>query len=131
PRSAPVDVLLLDTTGELRQFYRHADVIFIGKSLTQHGGQNILEPAAFAKPVVVGPNMENFKSIMADFLAAGAVVQIETLQGLRRAVDDLLANPDKREAMGLSAARVIREQQGALKRTLDAVLPVCTLLPDE
>lgn len=121
-RSGPVDVMLLDTTGELRRLYRLADVIFVGKSFTRHGGQNILEPAAYAKPVVVGPNMENFRAIMEDFLAADAIRQVATLQDLRRAVDDLLANRDKREALGLRAAGVIQARKGALPRTLDLLL---------
>jgi len=67
---------LLDSTGELTSFYPHADIIFIGKSLTQHGGQNIIEPAMFGKPIVVGPNMENFPVVIDDFLEAGAIVQV-------------------------------------------------------
>ncbi len=70
------DVLLADTTGELRHLYAIASVVFVGKSLTQHGGQNPIEPAACARPVVVGPNMENFRDVVEDFLAAGAVIQV-------------------------------------------------------
>lgn len=124
-KSGPADVFLLDTTGELASFYGEADVIFVGKSLTQHGGQNILEPAAFARPVVVGPNMENFQSITRDFLDAGALVQVPDLQNLRRAVDDLLYNDDKRRLLGEAAAQVIKQRQGALDRTLAAVLKEC------
>jgi 3-deoxy-D-manno-octulosonic-acid transferase len=58
----------VDSTGELRSFYACADVIFVGKSLTEHGGQNIIEPAFCSKPIVVGPNMENFPQITPDFL---------------------------------------------------------------
>ncbi|HMP88982.1 MAG TPA: 3-deoxy-D-manno-octulosonic acid transferase [Kiritimatiellia bacterium] len=118
----PPDVLLIDTTGELKHFYANADVIFVGKSLTQHGGQNIIEPALYGKPVVVGPNMENFVAIMDDFLQENAVLQVKDLQGLRRAVDDLLCDPQKRRAIGGSARRVVETKAGSLGLYLDKVL---------
>lgn len=117
--AAPPDMLLLDTTGELKHFYACADVIFVGKSLTQHGGQNIIEPALYRKPIVVGPNMENFTQIMADFSAAGAIIQIKDLQGLRRAVDDLLCSTAKRDEIGAAARRVVEEKSGSLSLFLD------------
>jgi len=120
--ASPPDVFLIDTTGELKHFYAHADIIFIGKSLTQHGGQNIIEPALYGKPVVVGPNMENFSAIMEDFLREGAVVQVKDLQGLRRAVDDLLCAPAKREEIGVAARAVVERNAGSLGTYLDRVL---------
>lgn len=123
-RAARPDVFLLDTTGELKNFYACADVIFVGKSLTQHGGQNIIEPALYAKPVVVGPNMENFASVMEDFLAAGAIAQIKDLQDLRRTVDDLMANEARRREMGDAAAAVVAGKSGAIARTLDLMDPI-------
>lgn len=125
--ATPPDLLLLDTTGELKHFYACADVIFVGKSLTQHGGQNIVEPAMYGKPVLVGPNMENFLAIMDDFLAAGAIMQVKDLQGLRRATDDLICSSEKRQAMGAAARRVVEEKSGSLHlfldRLFDAIAP--------
>ena len=118
----PPDVLLIDTTGELKHFYAHADIIFIGKSLAQHGGQNIIEPALYGKPVVVGPNMENFTAIMEDFLREGAIVQIKDLQGLRRAVDDLFFDAAKRQEIGVAARRVVERNAGSLGAYLDRVI---------
>ncbi len=63
--SAPADVLVVNTTGELREWYHLATVVFIGKSLTAHGGQNPVEPVLAGQPVVYGPNMENFAAIVA------------------------------------------------------------------
>lgn len=119
--ASPPDVLLIDSTGELKHFYAHADVIFVGKSLTQHGGQNIIEPSLFAKPIVVGPNMENFTAIMADYLAENAVVQVNDLQGLRRAVDDLMCDPEKRRQIGENARRLVEAKSGSIDRYLDVV----------
>ncbi|HKL21684.1 MAG TPA: glycosyltransferase N-terminal domain-containing protein, partial [Tichowtungia sp.] len=74
--------LVVDTTGELMSFYAASDIVFVGKSLCEHGGQNPIEPALFGKPVVVGPNMENFPSVMDDFLLNGALVQVQDAPAL-------------------------------------------------
>lgn len=117
-RSTP-KVLLLDTTGELKHFYAIADVIFVGKSLTQHGGQNPIEPALYGKPIVCGPNMENFRGVVDDFRKADALVQVPDLQNLRRTLDDLLANPERREEMGRRAAQLVEEKRGVIDRMLE------------
>jgi len=122
--AARPDVLLVDTTGELRNFYAVADVIFVGKSLTRHGGQNIIEPAQCAKPVIVGPHMENFDSILPDFLAAQAVIQVPDAAALTRAIRQLLADPDARRALGARAAEVVHRKAGAIRATVDLVLPL-------
>jgi 3-deoxy-D-manno-octulosonic-acid transferase len=116
---APVAVLLVDTTGELKDFYVHADVIFVGKSLSQHGGQNIIEPAALGKPVVVGPNMENFVPVMADFTAANAVVQVADEIGLYESLIELLADDSMREELGRLGRKVVMERRGAVQKTVD------------
>jgi 3-deoxy-D-manno-octulosonic-acid transferase len=118
------DVLLVDTTGELRNFYAVAQVIFVGKSLTYHGGQNIIEPAACAKPVLVGPHMENFESIVPDFLAAQALVQVKDAGELRAAVARLLQNPAEAQALGARAAAVVQAKAGALHATVQQLLPL-------
>ena len=112
-------VFLLDTTGELKNFYACADVIFVGKSLTQHGGQNPIEPALYGKPVVVGPNMENFRAVVEDMREAGALAEVTDLQSLRRTLDDLCANPERRRILGEAAAQVVRTKVGTTARTLD------------
>lgn len=117
-RSTP-QVFLLDTTGELKNFYACADVIFVGKSLTQHGGQNPIEPALHGKPIVCGPNMENFRGVVEDFRNADALIQVPDLQNLRRTLDDLLSNEERRVAMGQRAAEVVEQKRGVLDRTLD------------
>ncbi|NCC51976.1 MAG: 3-deoxy-D-manno-octulosonic acid transferase [Spartobacteria bacterium] len=116
--SAP-DILLVDTTGELMHFYPCADVIFIGKSLTQHGGQNIIEPAFFSKAVVVGPNMENFPVVMEDFIEARAVWRVDGVEALKDALKKLLASEEWRGAQGARAGRLVRKKAGAVRDTVD------------
>ena len=118
------DVLLIDTTGELRHFYAAADVIFIGKSLTFHGGQNLIEPAVYGKAIVVGPNMENFAAIMADFHAAQAVRQVADAQELESAIRALLADSTQRQEQGARARRLVEEKSGAIEKTVAQLLPL-------
>lgn len=118
--ASPPDVLLLDTTGELRHFYAAAEVIFIGKSLTQHGGQNPIEPASCRRPVVVGPHMENFREIMNDFRSADAIREVRDPAGLETEIGALLGDPDASAALGERGARLVRDQAGALARTAEA-----------
>ena len=91
-RFAPGELqcLLVNTTGELRFFYEHATVVFVGKSLAAHGGQNPIEPAAFGKAMVFGPHMENFEAIVKAFLSAEGARQVQDAAELERVIDVLL-----------------------------------------
>ncbi len=124
PLSRPPDVLLVDSTGELRNFYPCADVIFVGKSLTQKGGQNIIEPAVCGKPIVVGPHLENFPVIREDFCKAEALLQVQDTAELATAIRGLLADAPRRTELGRRAARVVQDQAGALKATVEQLLPL-------
>lgn len=116
-----VDCLLVNTTGELKFFYQHADVVFVGKSLTAEGGQNPIEPGAFAKPMVFGPNMQNFEAIAKAFVANQGAVQVQDAQGLEEALADLLADPAKAAGYGRNALKVVQENMGSIERTVDMI----------
>jgi len=118
------DILLVDTTGELKAFYSVADVVFIGKSLTARGGQNPIEAAVCSKPIVVGPHMDNFSAVIADFLEAKAVFQIADQSALKKTISDLLADKDERELAGARARRVVLEKSGAINKSADLFLQV-------
>jgi 3-deoxy-D-manno-octulosonic-acid transferase len=117
-----VDCLLVNTTGELQFFYQHGTVIFVGKSLTAKGGQNPIEPAAFSKAVIFGPNMQNFSDVVRSFLARQAVVQVQNASELQRQLADLLSNESRRIQLGQNALNVINENLGAVDRTVDMIL---------
>jgi 3-deoxy-D-manno-octulosonic-acid transferase len=112
------EVLLVDTTGELKHLYTAATVIFIGKSLTQHGGQNIIEPAVCGRPVVVGPNMENFADIVREFKAAEALIQVGSETELRETLDRLLADETMRKIYGDRASAWVEKKRGSIKTTV-------------
>lgn len=114
-------VLLLNTTGELKYLYERATVIFIGKSLVEHGGQNIIEPAVYGKPVLFGPHMENFEGIVQDFLKAAAAIQVQNASELEAKIEFLLDHPDHRKTMGKRASDLVRSKQGGMQRTLTAI----------
>jgi 3-deoxy-D-manno-octulosonic-acid transferase len=116
------DCLLVNTTGELRFFYEHATIVFVGKSLTAHGGQNPIEAGALGRAMVFGPNMENFAAVAKAFVAADAAVQVSGPAELGKALEELLWDAERRERLGQNAREVVRQHRGAIDRTVDMIL---------
>jgi len=114
-------VLLLDTVGDLSRLYGAGAVSFVGGSLVPSGGQNILEPAVYGVPVVFGPHMENFPEISTVIRQRGGGLQVRGPEELLVVLGDLLRDPEKRMRIGEAGMRIIRENQGALDKTLDLV----------
>lgn len=114
-------VVVVDTIGHLRDLYSLAEIVFIGKSLTVGGGQNVIEPLHFGKLTVVGPHTENFKDITRIFVEAGALIQVSGKDELLPRLRALLQDPDRMREMGATAKKVIREQQGATAKTMDVI----------
>jgi 3-deoxy-D-manno-octulosonic-acid transferase len=117
----PGGAILLDTMGELARLYAVASVVFIGGSLIPHGGQNILEPAAYGCPVLHGPNMGNFAEIRDLFQAAQAAVQVADGGALSHALHTLLDDSAEAERMGRAGRTIVEAQRGATARTADLV----------
>lgn len=124
PRPGSTDCLLVNSTGELRHFYPHASVVFIGKSLVGRGGQNPIEPAAAGRAIVFGPHMQNFPDITPRFLEADGAVQVRDEAELERVLDDLLNDEARRAALGRNALKVVEENRGALDRTVEMILGI-------
>ncbi len=120
--AAEPDCLLLDTTGELRMWYAVATVVFIGKSLAAHGGQNPAEPILAGKPVVFGPHMENFSTLASSLVAQDAAVQVRDDVELVARAAELLRDPARRRQLVQNAERVLAVHQGATERTARLVL---------
>lgn len=117
-------VVVVDTIGHLRLLYRLAKVVFVGKSLTAKGGHNIIEPAYFEKPVIVGPHMENFKNITELFLRNNAIIQVENESALIIEIEKLLSDPIACEEMGMRAREVIEQYRGASEKTVNIISDV-------
>ena len=113
---ANTTVLLLDSIGELASLYRIADGVFVGGSLVDSGGHNILEPAAFGKVPVFGPSMENFAAIASRFVEAGAAIQVTSPEDAGVEWIHLLKSPEKMQKMGETARQLVETSRGALER---------------
>lgn len=111
-------ILVGDTMGELHRLYAAADLAFIGGSLVRHGGQNLLEPCAVGVPVVFGPHMFHFEEISAMALERGAARQIRDVDELVDAVSLYFDQPALRAVAGAAARSLMRDNHGALERTL-------------
>ena len=117
------DILIVDEIGHLRRLYALSKLVFMGKSMTAHGGQNIIEPAFFGKPIVVGPNMQNFKAAVELLLRNDAIIQIHDAEQLCDTIKLLLHDPVKMQAMGRHAQEAILSQQGSTEKTLNFLSP--------
>jgi len=116
-----IDVLVLDTIGELAALCESATVVFVGGSLVPAGGHNILEPARVGRAVVVGPSMSNFAEIAQLFLAAGALVQASDASAAQAEMLALFADAPRRERLGAAALQVLGQHRGAVDRTMQEV----------
>ncbi len=117
-----VQCLLVNSTGELKSFYEQASLVFVGKSLTARGGQNPIEPAALAKAMVFGPNMQNFTAVAQSFLAAQGAIQVQTAAELEQTLAQLLADDTRRARLGECARQVFQNNLGATSRTVEMIL---------
>jgi 3-deoxy-D-manno-octulosonic-acid transferase len=110
------DILLLDTVGELSQFFALGDVAFVGGSLVDVGGHNILEPARAGKAILFGPYMANMQAVAEAFKAQGAAVEVADGAALSAALANLLSDHAKRIAMGRLALEAAANGDGAMQR---------------
>jgi len=117
----PVEVVILDSLGELSSLYHMADVVFIGGTMVPTGGHNVLEPAAAGSPIVVGPSMENFHEILALFHHCQAIIQVLDPEALGKALESLLKDPTKRRQLSDRARDTIVENQGAALRNFQLI----------
>ncbi|HXT52556.1 MAG TPA: glycosyltransferase N-terminal domain-containing protein [Thermoanaerobaculia bacterium] len=117
-------VVLLDSLGELAGLYRLAAGCFVGGTLAPKGGHNPLEPARFGRAVAVGPSMENFRDMAAQFDAAGAWRRVADGDELAAAWREWIETPASADALGARALQVVEANRGALARTLAVLAPV-------
>ncbi len=122
------DVVVLDTIGELAQLFQVATAVFVGGSLVDSGGHNILEPAVFGKPIVFGPYMQNFAEIAQTFLDNGAAIQVRNGRDLEPVLLELLGDPVRRARLGAAARALVEANRGARTKTLAAI---AQLLPPD
>jgi 3-deoxy-D-manno-octulosonic-acid transferase len=124
------DVILLDTIGELQSVYSLATIVFVGGSIANTGGHNILEPAAVGACVVTGAHTHNFQAIVEKFVKADAVVQLrhlretEAASELASTISELLDDRESREQIGSRARNLVNQNRGATRRTVEFLTPI-------
>lgn len=114
--SAETDIYLADSLGELKLLYAAADVAFVGGSLVEVGGHNVLEPAAIGVPVLFGPQMFNFQEIAERMLAMDAAIQCQTVDDIADAILDLYQHLETRQCLVRHAQAFVKQNQGAVSR---------------
>jgi 3-deoxy-D-manno-octulosonic-acid transferase len=122
-------VLLLDTLGELAACWGLADVAFVGGSLTNRGGQNMIEPAGYGAAVLFGPNTQNFRDVVELLLSADAARVVRNGEELTTAIAECLAHPERAREQGARAQKLVLTQQGATLRTVDILASLPGLSP--
>ena len=117
----PTPVFILDTVGQLINYYAIADIVFVGGSLVKRGGHNILEPASLDKPVIFGAHMFNFRDIAELFLINNAAISVRNTEELKIKIIYLLQNPSRITELTLRAKELILTNQGATRRNLEFI----------
>jgi 3-deoxy-D-manno-octulosonic-acid transferase len=112
------DVYVLDTIGQLNRYYAAADVAFVGGTIAPIGGHSLIEPYAYAVPVVCGPHTEKTRDIARNLLACGALAQVRDTDALTREILDLAKNPTARTDRGRKGQNYLLASQGAVQRSL-------------
>ena len=115
-------VYLCDTTGEMMGLFGISTVAFVGKSLCEHGSQNMIEPCLCGVPTLVGPYTENFRPVMSDLLAADAILQVPDEESLKREILRLFGDPEARAALGARANAAVERRRGVVDRCADELL---------
>ncbi len=109
-------ILLGDSMGEMMSYFDVSDIVFVGGSLSNTGGQNMLEPAALSKPIIFGPSVFNFAEISSSLLSKGGAVQVQNSDELFQTIIRLLENKKERQELGKNAYQFLLDQQGATDR---------------
>ncbi|HWM25048.1 MAG TPA: glycosyltransferase N-terminal domain-containing protein [Chthoniobacterales bacterium] len=128
-RQGPPDCLLLDTTGELQNWYAVATIVFVGKSLTARGGQNPVEPILAGKPVLFGPHMENFAALAHALVGSEAAVQVADPASLEKEIDRLLRDREAASRLVANAQAALAMHAGATARTAALVMNLKSAAP--
>jgi 3-deoxy-D-manno-octulosonic-acid transferase len=130
PEDQTASVILLDSIGELTSVYSHASVVFVGGSIVDRGGHNVLEPAAHGVAVITGAHTRNFHAIVDLLNEAQAILQLGSLEdaeavvGLAEALRRLLVDDQWRNEMGRRAKEIVGANQGATEKTMKLIAPL-------
>jgi len=117
------DILIGDSMGEMMSYFSISDIAFIGGSLSNNGGQNMLEAASLSKPIIFGPSVFNFEEISKRLLDDGSAIQVGSAEELMRTISELLLDNEKRKLIGQSAKTTFENNRGAVAKVFEAIAP--------
>ena len=117
------DILIGDSMGEMMSYFSISDIAFIGGSLSNNGGQNMLEAASLSKPIIFGPSVFNFEEISKKLLDDDSAIQVSSAEELMQAISELLLDNEKRKLIGQSAKTTFENNRGAVARVFKAIAP--------
>ena len=117
------DILIGDSMGEMMSYFSISDIAFIGGSLSNNGGQNMLEAASLSKPIIFGPSVFNFEEISKKLLDDESAIQVSSAEELMQAISELLLDNEKRKLIGQSAKTTFENNRGAVARVFKAIAP--------
>ena len=117
------DILIGDSMGEMMSYFSISDIAFIGGSLSNNGGQNMLEAASLSKPIIFGPSVFNFEEISKKLLDDGSAMQVSSAEELMQAISELLLDNEKRKLIGQCAKTTFENNRGAVARVFKAIAP--------
>ena len=117
------DILIGDSMGEMMSYLYISDIAFIGGSLTNNGGQNMLEAASLSKPIIFGPSVFNFEEISKRLLDNGSAIQVSNAEELMKTISELLLDDEKRKLIGESAKTTFENNRGATTKIFKAIAP--------
>jgi len=117
------EFLIGDSMGEMMSYYSICDIAFIGGSLSNTGGQNMLEAAASSKPIIYGPSVFNFEEVSKMLLESNSALQVNNADELMQTISDLLSDNEKREKLGLNAKACFESHRGAVTRLMNLIKP--------
>ncbi len=117
-------VLIVDTIGELTRVYGIASCVFVGGSLVPRGGQNMIEPAGLGRPVVFGPQIENFSEVGEMLVESGGADWVRDSAEMERKLDFLLSDPERARDMGRKGLETVERLRGSTARTVEIICEV-------
>ena len=117
------DILIGDSMGEMMSYYSISDIAFIGGSLSNNGGQNMLEAASLSKPIIFGPSLFNFEEISKKLLDDESAIKVNSSDELMKSISDLLLDDEKRKLIGQRARATFENNRGAVAKVFKAIAP--------
>ena len=121
--SPDTEILIGDSMGELMSYYAISDIAFVGGSLSNNGGQNMLEAASLSKPIIFGPSVYNFEEISKKLLDDDAAIQVANADELMHTISELLSNDSRRKELGFNAKKTFDQNRGVANKIIDVIKP--------